>query len=174
MGVTPIEIREAVYQCAPFLGFPKTLNGVAVIDEVFIERGIELPLPSQGTVAEDERFERGRAIQRPLYGDAISDSLAGLPEDLRGVVPRLLTEFCFGDFYTRSGLDLALRELLVLCVLAALGGADAQLGSHTAGNVRAGNDVAVQVAAMIHCIPYIGFPRALNAIRVINSFTDRS
>ncbi len=174
VGVTPIEIREAVYQCAPFLGFPKTLNGVAVIDEVFIERGIELPLPSQGTVAEDERFERGRAIQRPLYGDAISDSLAGLPEDLRGVVPRLLTEFCFGDFYTRSGLDLALRELLVLCVLAALGGADAQLGSHTAGNVRAGNDVAVQVAAMIHCIPYIGFPRALNAIRVINSFTDRS
>src|SRR6476620_11844039 len=51
VGVTPIEIREAVYQCAPFPGFPKTLNGVAVINEVFTERGIELPLPDQATVA---------------------------------------------------------------------------------------------------------------------------
>jgi len=80
----------------------------------------------------------------------------------------LLTEFCFGDFYTRSGLDLATRELLVLCVLAALGGADAQLEPHAAGNVKAGNTIEVQIAAMIHCLPYIGFPRALNTIRVIN------
>ena len=39
VGVSPVEIRGAVYQCAPFLGFPKTLNGVAVINEVFAERG---------------------------------------------------------------------------------------------------------------------------------------
>ena len=57
MGVSPIEIREAVYQCAPFLGFPKTLNGVAVINEVFADRGISLPLAAQATVAEDERFD---------------------------------------------------------------------------------------------------------------------
>jgi len=168
VGVSPVEIREAVYQCAPFLGFPKTLNGVAVIDEVFTERGIELPLPDQGTVTEEERFERGRAIQQPLYGDEIRDNLAALPEELRGVVPRLLTEFCFGDFYTRSGLDLATRELLVLCLLAALGGADTQLLPHAVGNLKAGNSVAIQIAAMIHCLPYVGFPRALNAIRVIN------
>ena len=174
VGVSPVEIREAVYQCAPFLGFPKTLNGVAVINDVFAARSIELPLPAQATVAEDERFERGRAIQHPLYGDAIRGNLDGLPEDLRGVVPRLLTEFCFGDFYTRSGLDLALRELLVLCVLTALGGAEAQLQSHTAGNLKAGNAVDVQIAAMIHCIPYVGFPRALNAIRIINQVATPS
>ncbi len=168
VGATPVEIREAVYQCAPFLGFPKTLNGVAVINEVFAERGIELPLPDQARVVEDERFERGRAIQHPLYGDTIRDNLAGLPDDLLGVVPRLLTEFCFGDFYTRSGLDIALRELLVLCLLAALGGDEAQLQSHTAGNIKVGNTVDVQIAAMIHCIPYVGFPRALNAIRTIS------
>jgi 4-carboxymuconolactone decarboxylase len=168
VGVSPVEIREAVYQCAPFLGFPKTLNGVAVVDEAFAERGIELPLPDQATVNEEDRFERGRAVQQPLYGDEIRDNLAGLPEALRGVVPRLLTEFCFGDFYTRSGLDLATRELLVLCMLAAHGGADAQLQPHAAGNLKAGNTIDVQIAAMIHCLPYIGFPRALNAIRVIN------
>ena len=30
-GCTPVEIREAVYQCAPFIGFPKTLNAIAVM-----------------------------------------------------------------------------------------------------------------------------------------------
>src|SRR6187455_48092 len=75
VGVSPVEIREAVYQCAPFLGFPKTLNAIAVINEVFAERGIELPLPDQTTVDEQERFDRGRQIQHPLYGDEISDNL---------------------------------------------------------------------------------------------------
>lgn len=43
-GVTPVELREAVYQCAPFIGFPKTLEAVSVMNEVFAERGIRLPL----------------------------------------------------------------------------------------------------------------------------------
>ena len=35
VGATPIEIREVIYQCAPFIGFPKTLNAIATIDQVF-------------------------------------------------------------------------------------------------------------------------------------------
>lgn len=38
VGVKPIELREAVYQCAPFIGFPKTLNAIGVINEVFREK----------------------------------------------------------------------------------------------------------------------------------------
>jgi 4-carboxymuconolactone decarboxylase len=49
-----------------------------------------------------------------------------------------------------------------------------QLQSHTAGNLKAGNAVDVQIAAMIHCIPYVGFPRALNAIRIINQVATPS
>ena len=59
VGASPVEIREAVYQCAPFLGSPKTLNGVSVMNEVFAERGVELPLPDQATVAEHDA-PRGR------------------------------------------------------------------------------------------------------------------
>ena len=67
VGVTPIELRETVYLCAPFVGFPKTLNALGVINEVFAERGIKLPLESQGKTAEEERFAAGFAIQQPLY-----------------------------------------------------------------------------------------------------------
>ena len=132
-----MQLREAVYQCAPFIGFPKTLNAVAVINEVFTARGIDLPLPDQGTTTEEDRFEAGRAIQIPIYGDEIAESVAGLPEPFREAVPRFLTAFGFGDFYTRDGLDVPTRELLILCLLAALGQA-AQIKAHIIGNLRLG------------------------------------
>jgi 4-carboxymuconolactone decarboxylase len=91
---------------------------------------------------------------------------------LGDALARLLTESCFGDFYTRRALSLAQRELLVLCVLAALGGTDAQLRPHAAGNLKVGNSKGTQVAAMIHCYPYVGFPRAVNAIRIITALPD--
>ena len=167
VGVTPVELREAIYQCAPFIGFPKTLNAVGTINEVFRERGIPLPLPAQGTTTESDRNGKGSAIQRPLYGDEIRDKMQNLPGTLHKEVPRLLTEMCFGDFYTRRGLDIKTRELLSLCVLASLG-AEQQLHSHVAGNLRVGNDKSTQIAAMIQALPYIGFPYALNAIRIID------
>ncbi|WP_026207722.1 carboxymuconolactone decarboxylase family protein [Butyricimonas synergistica] len=166
VGVTPVELREAIYQCAPFIGFPKTLNAVSTINEVFKEKGIALPLESQETVKEDERFEKGKEIQFPLYGEKMKESLKALPDGMNEDLPRLLTEMCFGDFYTRNGLDVKTRELLSLCVLAALG-ADRQIESHTRGNIKAGNDKATLVAAMIQCLPYIGFPQTLNAIHII-------
>ena len=174
VGVTPVELREAVYQCAPFIGFPATLNAISVINDVFRSRGIELPLPSQATTSDDDRYDKGSAIQLPLYGDEIKDNLADLPDGLGDATARLLTEFCFGDFYTRTGLDIARRELLVLCLLAALGGTDAQLRPHAHGNVRVGNTTTTQVTALIHCIPYIGFPRALNAIRIVKAVGDEA
>lgn len=172
VGVTPIELREAVYQCAPFIGFPATLNAVATINDVFSARGIDLPLPSQRTVDDEERHDAGQAIQQPIYGDEIRTSLSSPPNGLGDDLARYVTELCFGDFYTRTGLDLARRELLVLCVLAALGDTDAQLRSHAVGNTNVGNDKTRQVTALIHCFPYIGFPRALNAIRIVNDAVD--
>ncbi|GAA3313521.1 hypothetical protein GCM10020331_003840 [Ectobacillus funiculus] len=35
VGLTPVEIKEAVYQCAPYIGFPKTLNAINEVNEVF-------------------------------------------------------------------------------------------------------------------------------------------
>jgi 4-carboxymuconolactone decarboxylase len=130
VGVQSVEIREAMYQLAPFIGFPRTLNAVAAVNEVFRERGITLPLPAQGTVSDADRYPKGLAEQAPLYGDEIKDNLADLPQPFNEVLPRFLTEFCFGDFYTRSGLPLAQRELLVLCALATIGDTAAQLGPH--------------------------------------------
>ena len=167
VGVEPTAIREAIYQLAPFIGFPRTLNAVTTINEVFQARGIPLPLPEQGTVAEVDRYSKGLAVQAPLYGNEIKDNLADLPGPFNTALPQFLTEFCFGDFYTRDGLALAQRELLVLCALATIGDTAAQLGPHGRACLQTGNSKADVVAALVHCFPYIGFPRAVAAIRAV-------
>jgi 4-carboxymuconolactone decarboxylase len=169
VGVQPIEIREAVYQLAPFIGFPRTLNAVATVNGVFEAQDIQLPLPDQGTVSDADRYSKGLAEQAPLYGDEIKDNLADLPQPFNELLPRFLTEFCFGDFYTRGGLTLSQRELLVLCALATIGDTSAQLGPHGRACLQVGNSKTAVVAALVHCFPYIGFPRAVAAIRAIKN-----
>ena len=166
VGVTPIELRETVYLCAPFVGFPKTLNALGVINEVFAERGNKLPLESQGKTAEEERFAAGSAIQQPLYGNEIKEALAGLPGNMGEDAARFLTEFCFGDIYTRGGLDVKTRELLAIGILVTTGNMQT-LQSHIAGSIRAGNSPETVTAAIIQCMPYVGFPNALNALKVL-------
>jgi 4-carboxymuconolactone decarboxylase len=167
IGVSPIEIREVVYQCAPFIGFPKVLNALDTINSVFTSRGIKLPLENKGTVQEHERFEKGKEKQYPLYGDGMKKNMKDLPGGLGEAIPRILTETCFGDFYTRDGLDIKTRELIIYCALASSGGTERQMTSHAVGNLKVGNTKETLISAMVHCYPYIGFPRVSNAISVI-------
>ena len=166
VGVTPIELRETVYLCAPFVGFPKTLNALGVINEVFAERGITLPLESQGKTAEEERFAAGSAIQQPLYGNEIKEALAGLPGNMGEDAARFLTEFCFGDIYTRNGLDVKTRELMTISILVTTGDTET-LKSHIKGALKAGNSKETITAAMIQCLPYVGFPKTIAALKCL-------
>lgn len=166
VGVTPLEVRESLYQCAPFIGFPKTLNAIGVMNEVFKERGIKPPLEMAGTTDEKSRYEKGAAIQKPLYGDEISKALEGLPESMGDDVSRFLTEFCFGDIYTRKGLDVKTRELLIISILVTTGDTET-LKSHVKGALKAGNSKEIITAAIIQCLPYVGFPNAIAALKCL-------
>lgn len=166
VGVHPVELREAIYQCAPFIGFPKTLNAVSVLNEVFAENGIEVPLPPQATATEENRYEKGHAIQHPVYGDEIARKMAPLPAGMGVDVARFLTAYAFGDILSRNGLDQPTRELLIYCVLTATG-AEVQLEAHAKGNLKAGNTRETLAAAVVQCLPYVGFPLAFKSLEVI-------
>ena len=166
VGVTPVELREVMYLTAPFIGFPKMLNAVATVNEVFKERGIHLPLEKQGTVTDANRHEAGKAIQDRLYPGGISSVMEGMPGDMGNDVERFLTDYFFGEIYSRGALDLKTRELLGYCVLTTLE-AESQLRSHFHGNIKAGNTPETVTAAVIQCLPYIGFPAAIKALRII-------
>lgn len=173
VGITPIEIREVIYQCAPFIGFPKVLNAMEVVNKVFEQRGIKVPLENQGTITEADRLEKGLEKQVPLYGEVMKSNMQDLPGGLGNAIPALLTGSCFGDFYTRKGLDLKTRELMIFCALATLGGTEKQMSSHAAGNMKVGNDKETLISAMVQLYPYVGFPRAANAIYTIREVNPK-
>jgi 4-carboxymuconolactone decarboxylase len=173
VGLTPIKIKEAVYQCAPYIGFPKTLNAISEINEVFKSKNIVLPIESQKQVEENNRFDKGLAVQMEIFGDVIAKMHEGAPSNQKHI-QEYLSSFCFGDFYTRFGLDLKTREMLTLCIVSALGGAEGQVKAHVQGNLNVGNDKETLITAITHSLPYMGFPRTLNALNCINEVIPKN
>ena len=87
-------------------------------------------------------------------------------------MPRFLTELCFGDFGTRTGLDGKTRELLTVVLLAALGGAEVQLKSHVQGALKAGSTREEVVCALVHASGYMGIPRLFNALNACKELLE--
>lgn len=166
-GATPVEIKEAMYQCAPYIGFPKTLQALRTVNAALQEKGVELPLENQTTVNEESRFAEGLKVQKQIFGPVIDQLHANAPKNQKHI-QNYLSAFCFGDTYTRRGLDLKMRELLTLSVIVSLGGCESQVKAHVQGNVSVGNDKETLLSAVTQCLPYIGFPRTLNALACIN------
>lgn len=169
VGNSPLEIREAVYSCALYLGWPRTLNAVAAMDDAFEAAGIALPLEDGSTVTVETRESAGAAIQQPLYGDEVKAVFSKLPGVFGEFVPHLLTADCFGYFATRRFLSAKTREMLSVITLAAIG-ADKQLKAHIAGAVKAGNSLLELTAAIVQALPYIGIPSAFSALALIVDF----
>jgi 4-carboxymuconolactone decarboxylase len=92
---------------------------------------------------------------------------AGAPGDELHI-QRMLSANCFGDHYTRTGIDIPTRELLTLAVLIALGGCDPQVKGHVAANINVGNDRPKILAVLTQLLPFVGYPRTLNALRALD------
>ncbi|WP_295162671.1 carboxymuconolactone decarboxylase family protein [uncultured Brachyspira sp.] len=168
VGVSPIEIKEALYQCAPYVGFPRVFAALEEANKVFKERNISLPVESQSTVTEETRFYKGLEVQTNTFGQRILDAHNNAPLNQKHI-QNFLSANCFGDFYTRNGLNMQVRELLTFIMIISLGGAEPQAAAHANANIAVGNDKNMLIEAVTQCIPYIGYPRTLNALAVINS-----
>jgi len=169
-GLTPTEITETIYHCTPYIGAAKSLEAIGAANEVFESKGIALP-KSQATVTEENRWEMGKAAQTELFGD-LGDTKPADDEVRLG--RSYLPDYCFGDFYTRTGLTLEQHELLTFVCIATLGGQEGQLTSHTRGNMNIGKTKDYMTEVITVCMPYIGYPRTLNAINIINTVYDET
>lgn len=167
-GLTPVEITETIYHCTPYVGAAKSLEAIAVVNDVFNEKGIDMP-ESQATATEESRFDEGSAAQTKLFGN-LGDTKPKEGEVRLG--RSFLPDYCFGDFYTRDGLTLEQHELLTWVCIATLGGAESQLTGHTNGNKNAGKSKEYMLEVLTDIMPYIGYPRTLNALNIINSVYD--
>lgn len=169
--LSPVKIKEAIYQCTPYIGVVKVLEALEIMYKVFNNKKVQLPLPTQKTVTEETRFQDGFDVQSNAFTkEAIQNNHNSAPVELKHI-QNYLSAYCFGDFYTRNGLDLKERELITFVMLSTLGGCENQLRSHVGANIRVGNTRELLIEAISQCIPYIGFPRTLNSISIINEVT---
>lgn len=165
-GLSPVAVKEMVYQAVDYLGLGRALPFLDITNEVFALRGIALPLEGQGTTTLDDRLEKGAQAQAEIFGEQMLEAWKA------GTVNRWLAANCFGDYYTRTGLDLKARELITFCFLAAQGGCEPQLVAHSQGNMNLGNDKDFLLRVVLQILPYIGYPRSLNAITCVNKAAE--
>ena len=160
-GVTPVMAKEIVYQAVDYLGMGRVLPFLDITNEVLTARGVALPLEGQATTTLENRLEKGFQTQAAMFGPQMLEAWKA------GHINRWLAANCFGDYYTRTGLTLAQREMITFCFLAAQGGCEPQLTAHAGGNMNLGNGEEFLIKVVSQCLPYIGYPRSLNALSCI-------
>jgi 4-carboxymuconolactone decarboxylase len=173
VGVTPVEVKEIVYQAVPYVGMAKVFDFLHATNDVLTDRGVELPLPGQSMTTPDTRAEKGLAVQKEIVGADAVDAMYASAADDEIHFQRHLSANCFGDHYTRAGLDVPTRELLTFAMLISLGGCEPQAKGHVTANINVGNDRGLLLSVVTQLLPFIGYPRTLNALRVIDEVTAR-
>jgi 4-carboxymuconolactone decarboxylase len=167
VGVTPVEVKEILYQSIPYVGIAKVVDFIYLTNEILAEHGIKLPLEGQSTTTPETRYEKGLEVQKAIFGEVIDKMYQDSPANQLHI-QKLLSANCFGDYYTRNGLDLKTRELLTFSIILSLGGCEPQLKGHVQGNLNIGNGKQVMLDVVTQLLPYVGYPRTLNAIMCIN------
>lgn len=169
--LTATQIKEAVFQCAPYIGYPKVLDALVVVNSALDANGINIDIETAGTVTNETRFEKGVDAQATIFGPGMRE-LAALGENM----PReskLLADNCFGDFYTRNGLDLQTREMLTLAILINLG-TEPQIKAHIFGNLNMGRSPEYITEVIFGCLAYCGYPRLLNAQTYLKELLEQA
>ncbi|WHN16404.1 carboxymuconolactone decarboxylase family protein [Campylobacter jejuni] len=132
---------------------------------MFKKLNIVLSLTPQGTTTQENRKIKGREIQNAIFGETnITKMMESTPED-KAFINDFLSANCFGDYYTRMGLDL---KILTLVYLISLGGLDNQVKAHIQDNLNMGQSRKDLLNVIAVLIPYIGYPRALNALKLLD------
>ena len=165
LGVTPVEMKEIVYQAVAYCGIGRVFPFLHAVNQFCLDQGITLPLKSQNDPCQN-RLEKGRKAQIDIFGEGMSDYYKSGKEEIRHI-HYWLTDNCFGDYYTRGGLDYNMREMITFCFLSAQGGCESQLVSHAKANMRIGNSDQFLIHVISQCIPFIGYPRSLNALNCL-------
>lgn len=172
LGVSAIEMKEIVYQGVAYLGIGRVFPFIHAINDFCISKEISLPLEGQSTTNGKNRLEKGIQAQVDIFGEHMRNFYnSGSSENKH--INYWLTANCFGDYYTRNGLDYNQREMITFCFLTSLGGCEPQLKAHISANIHLGNDAQFLIKIVSQCIPFIGYPRSLNTLQCIKEIEDK-
>src|SRR5574344_1059946 len=166
--LSPIEIKEIIYHSIAYLGISRVYPFIIATNSILKEKNVTLPLEKQSDTNSNNRLEKGIQAQVDIFGPQMKEFYKSGAEDSKHI-NLWLAQNCFGDYYTRKTLDYKQREIITFCCISAQGGCEPQLTAHALANMNVGNNRIFLISIISLLIPYIGYPRSLNALNCLNN-----
>lgn len=114
-----------------------------------------------------EKFEQGLEIRREVLGAAYVDKSVDAATDITAPLQKLVTEWCWGEVWSRPGLDRRTRSFLNLAMLTALNRPH-EIKLHVRGALNNGVTRDEIGEVILQAAIYCGVPAALDTLRVVN------
>jgi len=112
-----------------------------------------------------DSFEAGLAKRKQVLGAAHVERSLEKTSEFARPIQELVTEYCWGEIWTRDGLPDATRSLINLAMLSALNRGH-ELGVHVRGAIRNGVTVEQIQEVLLQVAIYVGVPASLEAFRI--------
>ena len=113
----------------------------------------------------DKLYEKGLKIRREVVGDAYVDASLKSADAFSQPMQELVTQYCWGDVWSRPGLDRRSRSLLNLGMIAALNRPD-ELATHVRGAINNGMSKEEICEAFLQVAVYCGMPAGLTSFKI--------
>mgnify|MGYP000993568609 CR=1 FL=1 len=120
----------------------------------------------------ENRYDRGWQRLREVDGEAGQAAIRSL-KDIAPDLGKYIIEFAFGDIYFRPGLDLQKRQVATVAALTTQGCCEPQLEVHINAALNVGLTPNQVVETIVHCSPYVGFPRVINAVKTAQKVFEK-
>lgn len=114
---------------------------------------------------EKHRFEKGLAVRRAVVGESYVDASLKNADDFSMPMQELVTEFCWGEVWSRPGLDRRSRSILNLGMIAALNRSE-ELAIHIRGAINNGVTKDEIQECLLQVAVYCGMPAGLGSFKV--------
>jgi len=114
---------------------------------------------------EKKRYEEGLAVRRAVLGSEHVNKSVGSADDFTRPMQELVTEYCWGEIWTRPGLDRRTRSFIVLAMLTALNRPH-EIRLHVRGALNNGLTKEELMEVFMQCTIYCGVPAGMEAMRV--------
>jgi len=118
-----------------------------------------------------DMFKTGLAIRRAVVGDAYVEKSLQSADELTIPLQKLVTEYCWGEVWSRPGLERRTRSFLNLAMLIALNRPH-ELRLHVRGAVNNGITKEELVEVILQAAIYCGVPAALDSMKAVREVLD--
>ena len=122
---------------------------------------------------DSKRYEQGLAVRRAVMGDAYVDQALANADELTRPLQDLVTEYCWGEIWTRPGLPRKTRSLINVAMLTALNRPH-EVRLHLRGALNNGCTREEIIEVLLQAAIYCGLPAAIDSFRIAREVLDEA